>query len=69
MKTVRFKWAVIGGVQEADVWKKIAELNELYEAALVAERARYDALVRERVQLVVRQMQKKQEKDSHECDI
>ena len=36
-----------GGVNEADVWKKIAELNALYEAALSAERARYDALLKE----------------------
>lgn len=58
VKTVRFKPSVIGGVQEADVWKKIAELNELYEAALVAERARYDALLKDRINLVARQMAK-----------
>ena len=27
------------------MWKKIAELNSLYVAALSAERARYDALL------------------------
>lgn len=48
LKQVRFKKAVFGGVQEADVWKKIAELNAMYEAALSAERARYDALLEER---------------------
>lgn len=48
LKQVRFKQTVIGGVDEADVWKKIAELNSLYEAALSAERARYDALLAER---------------------
>ena len=45
LKQVRFKTALIGGVEESDVWKKIAELNTLYEAALSAERARYDALL------------------------
>lgn len=48
LKQVRFKKAVLGGVKEADVWKKIAELNTMYEAALSAERARYDALLEER---------------------
>lgn len=48
LKQVRFKKSAFGGVNEADVWKKIAELNTLYEAALSAERARYDALLAER---------------------
>lgn len=47
LKQVRFKKTVFGRVDEADVWKKIAELNTLYEAALSAERARYDALLAE----------------------
>ncbi len=45
LKTVRFKKAVMGGVSEQDVWKKLEELNNLYEAALVSERARYDTLL------------------------
>lgn len=45
LKQVRFQKTFFGGVREADVWKKIAELNTLYEAALSAERARYDALL------------------------
>lgn len=48
LKHVGFKKTAIGGVDEADVWRKIAELNSLYEAALSAERARYDALLAER---------------------
>lgn len=48
LKQVRFKRALFGGVDEADLWKKIAELNSLYEAALSAERARYDALLAQR---------------------
>lgn len=48
LKQVRFRKSTFGGVNEADVWKKIAELNTLYEAALSAERARYDALLVER---------------------
>lgn len=48
LQQVSFKKITFGGVDEADVWKKIAELNALYEAALSAERARYDALLAER---------------------
>ena len=48
LKQVRFKKTLFGGINEADLWKKIAELNSLYEAALSAERARYDALLAER---------------------
>lgn len=44
LKKVRFQKAFFG-VSESDVWKKIGELNALYEAALSAERARYDALL------------------------
>lgn len=58
LKQVRFKKAFIGGVNEADVWKKIAELNTMYEAALSAERARYDALLQERTTLPFRQASK-----------
>ena len=45
LKKVRFRRQMFGGVSEQDVWKKIDELNRMYEAALSAERARYDALL------------------------
>lgn len=48
-KDVHFKPAVFGGVQEADVYKKLEELNRLYKAAMSAERARYDALLSDRI--------------------
>lgn len=48
LKKVRFKKSLFGGVNEVDVWKKIAELNGLYEAALAAERTRFDVLLTER---------------------
>lgn len=50
LKTVKFKPAVFGGVNESDVWKKLEQLNRLYEAALIAERARYNALLAAYVQ-------------------
>ena len=48
LKQVCFKKTLFGGVDEADLWKKIAELYSLYEAELSAERARYDALLAQR---------------------
>lgn len=48
LKQVRFRKTLFGGVDERDVWKKIGELNDMYNAALAAERARYDALLEQR---------------------
>lgn len=56
LQQVRFRKAVVGGVSEADVWKKLGELNGLYEAALAAERARYDALLQEHMERVLQQL-------------
>lgn len=47
LSNVRFRKQFIGGVSEQDVWEKIEQLNEMYEKALSAERARYDALLAE----------------------
>ena len=47
LEKVKFSKQLLGGVNEQDVWKKINELNEMYEAALRAERIRYDALLEE----------------------
>lgn len=45
LEKVEFHKQLLGGVDEQDVWKKIYELNIMYEAALRAERIRYDALL------------------------
>lgn len=45
LSKVRFRRKLFGGVSQQDVWRKIEQLNEMYEAALSAERARYDALL------------------------
>ncbi len=42
---VRFRKTLFGGVDERDLWKKLGELNDLYDSAISAERARYDALL------------------------
>ena len=48
LKRVKFRKRVFGGIDEKDVWKKIGELNDMYREALIAERARFDALLQER---------------------
>lgn len=45
LQNVQFKKQSFGGISEADVWKKIDELNKLYDAALMAERIRYETLL------------------------
>ncbi len=45
LREVRFKKKRFGGLDEADVWKKIGELNRLYEKMLIAERTRYHLLL------------------------
>ena len=37
---IRFKKKFFGGVDETDVWKKIRELNALYEKLLISEKTR-----------------------------
>lgn len=44
LRKIRFKRALFG-VSERDVWRKFSEVNELFQQALVAERARYEALL------------------------
>ena len=44
-RTVRFRKVLFGGVDEIHLWKKLEELNQIYETSLSAERARYDALI------------------------
>ena len=43
-QTVGFRKKLFGGIDEVYLWRKLEELNRLYESALTAERARYDAL-------------------------
>ena len=45
LEQVRFRKQFFGGVSEQDVWKKMNELNDMYENALKSERVRYDTLI------------------------
>lgn len=47
LSKLRFKPSLFGGVDKADVWRKIEKLNGLYEDLLRAERLRYDALLQQ----------------------
>ena len=49
LKTLRFKKRLFGGADEADVWKKLNQLNQMYEQLLEEERLRYDLLLEERM--------------------
>ena len=46
-RTVKFRKKLLGGVDEAAMWKKLEELYALYEAAIRAERTRYNVLLAE----------------------
>ncbi len=46
LNTVKFQHVRFGGIDEADVWKKIEELNRMYEKMLIAERSKYETLIR-----------------------
>ena len=44
-RAVKFRKNLLGGVDEAAMWKKLEELYALYEAAIRAERTRYNVLL------------------------
>ena len=46
---MRFNKMLIGGISERDLLRKLDQLNELYKQALIAERARYNSLLSDRV--------------------
>lgn len=46
LRKIRFQRSFFG-VSEADVWKKIQELDALYEKAIQAERQRCEVLIEE----------------------
>lgn len=69
-QTVKFRKKLIGGIDESHLWKRLEELNNLYEAALKAERIRYDVLLREytKSSSVLTDENESEERDSAELD-
>ena len=59
LKTLKFKKKLFGGVNEADVWKKMDELNKMYEQVFEEERLRYDLLLEERIQQYQQQVKER----------
>lgn len=43
IRTMKFRRKAFGGLDEADVLRKIEELNRLYESLLLQERAKWQA--------------------------
>lgn len=48
LQEVKFRKKIIGGVDEANVWHKLDELQAQYQSAFDAQAERYQALLRER---------------------
>ena len=47
LKKTKFRYKLVGGVDEIDVWKKIEELNRYYEILLEFEKEKSKVLVEE----------------------
>ena len=45
LKKMKLRKEIFGGVNERQVWKRIGELNEMYQQMLAIERARYELLL------------------------
>ena len=60
LKKVRFRRRLFGGVDERNVWKRLAELDALYTRALEAERIRYDALLEDYIKSANRRIRELQ---------
>lgn len=64
-RTVQFRHVALGGVDEVQLWKKLEELYTLYEQALAAERARYDALLAQQTGRQQTAVQQEKREDGH----
>ncbi|MBQ8974233.1 MAG: hypothetical protein IJ072_00745 [Oscillospiraceae bacterium] len=51
-KNVRFKKKLFGGVSEKDVWRQLEKIQSQYRAAYEYQAAGYEALLREREQMI-----------------
>ena len=45
LKKMKFRKKIFGGVDEADVWKKIEQLDEKYQAALHDQKLYYEGWI------------------------
>lgn len=65
LSAMKFRKKVIGGVDEADVWKKLETLQNTYQLVYDEQAAYYQALLDERDQALARLMGRKGGGDAH----
>ena len=53
LEGLRFRKKLIGGVDEADVWRQLDMLQKEYRAAFDAQEAKYEALLNERNSMIL----------------
>ena len=65
LKSLKFRKKWIGGVDEADVWRQIENLQHIYQRIYDEQAAYYQALIDERDQALARLMGRKGGGDAH----
>ena len=65
LSAMKFRKKVFGGVDEADVWKKLEALQYTYQLVYDEQAAYYQALLDERDQALARLMGRKGGGDAH----
>ena len=65
LSVMKFRKKVFGGVDEADVWKKLETLQNTYQLVYDEQAAYYQALLDERDQALARLMGRKGGGDAH----
>ena len=65
LSAMKFRKKVFGGVDEADVWKKLVTLQNTYQLVYDEQAAYYQALLDERDQALARLMGRKGGGDAH----
>ena len=65
LSAMKFRKKVFGGVDEADVWKKLEALQQTYQLVYDEQAAYYQALLDERDQALARLMARKSGGDAH----
>lgn len=54
IKTMRFRKRIIGGIDEADVWKQLADLHKEYQSAFDVQAKVSEVLLAEKEQEILR---------------
>lgn len=65
LSAMKFRKKVFGGVDEADVWKKLEALQQTYQLVYDEQAAYYQALLDERDAALARLMGRKSGGDAH----